>query len=126
MDHDPSRSGREGTLCQSQTGFGGPLSASAGYFRQSARGAVPPRSLQPVPLESVLGRAADGQDRIGIERSQWLTSETNFPGWRWQGQRLARELVARIRPAPRSRDFSSGTVSSLICEQVFLLACYAS
>src|SRR5882762_351960 len=80
MDHDPSRSGREGTLCQSQTGFGGPLSASVGYFRQSARGAVSPRSLQPVPLESVLGPRSLWQNRIGIEPSQWLTSETNFPG----------------------------------------------
>src|SRR6266404_6791836 len=46
--------------------------------------------------------------------------------WRWQGQRLARELLARIRPESQSRHSSSRTISSLICEQVFLLACYVS
>src|SRR5712672_3694156 len=46
--------------------------------------------------------------------------------WRWQGQRLAGEVLARIRPESQSRHSSSRTISSLICEQVFLLPCYVS
>src|SRR6267378_7989695 len=95
MDHDPSRSGREGTLCRSQTGFGGPLSASVGYFRQSARGAVSPRSLQPVPLESVLGPRSLWQDRIGIEPSQWMAS----------GDQLSRPAVEFVPSEDHMSDY---------------------
>ena len=54
VDDQDSRRRCKGALCRLEAGRGRPLSASAGHIRQSAGGAVSPRSLQPVPLEPVL------------------------------------------------------------------------
>jgi glutamine synthetase len=45
---------REGALRRPQAGERGPLPAPAGHVCEDARGAVPPRGLQPVPVEPVL------------------------------------------------------------------------
>ena len=53
---DDQAAGRrcEGPLRRPETGLRRPLPAASGNFRQSAGSAVSPRSVQPVPLESVL------------------------------------------------------------------------
>src|ERR1700741_4575917 len=54
MDDQVARRRCQGTLCRPETGLGGSLPSPAGYGSQSCRSSVPPRSLQPVPVESVL------------------------------------------------------------------------
>jgi len=54
MDNQTPRGRRERPLRRSEAGIGRPLPASAGHARQGSRSAVPPRGVQPVPVESVL------------------------------------------------------------------------
>ncbi len=55
LDNEAVRRRREGALRGFEARIRGPLPPATGYRRQSARGAVPPRSLQPVLVELVLG-----------------------------------------------------------------------
>ncbi|HST79182.1 MAG TPA: hypothetical protein VLN58_11890, partial [Verrucomicrobiae bacterium] len=41
----------------------------AGHVCKSARGAVPPRGLQPVPVEPVLNRRYQGQKKRALRQS---------------------------------------------------------
>ena len=56
---DDQAAGRrcEGPLRRPEAGLGRPLPAAAGNVRQGPRGAIPPRCLQPVPVEPVLDRS---------------------------------------------------------------------
>ena len=54
VDHDAARRRREGPLRRPETGLRRPLRARAGHIRQSSGSPVPPRGLQPVPVEPVL------------------------------------------------------------------------
>ena len=56
VDHQAPGRRREGPLRGPEAGFRGPLPAPARHVRQGAGSAVPPRGLQPVPLEHVLER----------------------------------------------------------------------
>ena len=56
VDDQAAGRGREGTLCGSEAGFGGSLSAAAGDVREGAGGAVPPRCLQPVSCGTTFRR----------------------------------------------------------------------
>ena len=58
VDHQAARRGREGPLRGPEAGLRRPLPAPAGHLREAAGSAVPPRGLQPVPLEPVLKRPA--------------------------------------------------------------------
>ena len=58
VDDDVAGRRREGALRGPEAGIGGPLPAAAGNLREGAGSAVPPRSLQSVPLEYVLELAA--------------------------------------------------------------------
>ena len=54
VDHQAAGRGREGPLRRPEAGLRRPLPAAAGHVREGAGSAVPPRGLQPVPLEHVL------------------------------------------------------------------------
>ena len=54
VDHQAARRGCEGALRGPEAGLGRPLPAPARHLREGAGSAVPPRGLQPVPLEHVL------------------------------------------------------------------------
>ena len=54
MDDEASRRGRERPLRGPEAGLGRSLPAPAGNVREGAGSAVPPRGLQPVPVELVL------------------------------------------------------------------------
>ncbi len=54
VDHQAARRGREGPLRRPEAGLGRPLPPPARHLREGAGSAVPPRGLQPVPLEPVL------------------------------------------------------------------------
>ena len=54
VDRRDSRRRRPGPLCRPEAGRRQPLPARAGHLRQRLRSPVPPRSLQPVPLEQFL------------------------------------------------------------------------
>ena len=55
VDRQAAGRRREGPLRRAEAGFGRPLPARPGHLREDAGSAVPPRGLQPVPLESLLG-----------------------------------------------------------------------
>src|ERR1700680_366300 len=57
MDKQTPRGRRQRPLRRPETGIGRPLPAPAGHDCQAGRSAVPPRGVQPVPVESVLDRA---------------------------------------------------------------------
>jgi glutamine synthetase len=54
VDDEAARRRRKSSLCRLEARCCGSLPASARHVRQGARGAVPPRRLQPVPLEPLL------------------------------------------------------------------------
>ena len=56
MDHDTSRRGRQRPLRRPEASLRRPLPPRPRNVRQSAGSPVPPRGLQPVPVESVLDR----------------------------------------------------------------------
>ena len=56
VDHNDLRRRCEGSLCRFKAGLGRPLPARAGHIRKGPGSAVPPRGIQPVPVESVLDR----------------------------------------------------------------------
>src|SRR6266404_4866585 len=62
MDKQASRGRRQRPLRRPETGIGRPLPAPAGHDCQAGRSAVPPRGIQPVPVESVLEKARVGTD----------------------------------------------------------------
>ena len=76
MDHQAAGRGREGPLRRPEAGLGRPLPAPAGHLRQGAGSAVPPRGLQPVPLEHVL----DGMRSYAIACSGMALMLAGFPG----------------------------------------------
>ena len=56
LDHRHPRRRRQGPLRRSQAGLSQPLCPRARNLRQSTRGPIPPRGLQPGPLEPLLNR----------------------------------------------------------------------
>ena len=54
VDDEAAGRGCEGALCGPEAGFGGSLPAAAGNDCEGARGAVPPRCVQPAAVEPVL------------------------------------------------------------------------
>ena len=67
LDHDAAGRRRQGPLRGSQAGQRRPLPAAARHVRQVARSPVPPRSLQPVPLEPFLAAGSLGRSRGELE-----------------------------------------------------------
>ncbi len=55
VDHQAAGRGREGALCGSEAGIRGSMPTAAGHVREGAGGAVPPRCVQPVFVELLLG-----------------------------------------------------------------------
>src|SRR6266851_3987641 len=64
MDDEPPGRRCEGALRGPEASRGGPLRTIAGYLRESSGGAVPPRGVQPVPLEHVLGKMRQMRCRV--------------------------------------------------------------
>src|SRR5882762_7236131 len=62
MDKQAPRGRCQRPLRRPETGIGRPLPAPAGHDCQAGRSAVPPRGVQPVPVESVLEKARVGTD----------------------------------------------------------------
>src|SRR3984957_16506389 len=59
LDDEAARRGRKKPLRGIEAGLGGSLSASSGHVCEDAGGAVPPRGLQPVSVESILAYASN-------------------------------------------------------------------
>ena len=76
VDDKTSRRRREGPLRRPEAGRRRPLPASARDVREGARSAVPPRRLQPVPLELVLERRSSAKQNARERLGRFCTHES--------------------------------------------------
>src|SRR6266436_5071483 len=79
MDKQTPRGRRQRPLRRPETGIGRPLPAPAGHDCQAGRSAVPPRGVQPVPVESVLEKARVGTAAfVRPSRAQFGSRSASF------------------------------------------------